>query len=91
LSSRLDRLEDNKELIFAACKKDIGKSSYETYIAELGWCLKDIIFMQKNTARFAKEEKPADIAFQNKLFGPRIRKDPLGAVLIIGYVSPQLG
>jgi beta-apo-4'-carotenal oxygenase len=83
-------MKDNEHLIIEACKKDLGKSSYETYLAELDWCLKDILFMQKNTARFAKEEKPADIPFQNKLFGPRIRKDPLGAVLIIGYVCSQL-
>jgi beta-apo-4'-carotenal oxygenase len=87
----LDSIEDNKELILAACKKDIGKSRYETFLAELNWCLKDILFMQKNTPRFAKEEKPTDISFQNKLFGPRIRKDPLGAVLIIGYAALQLG
>ncbi|KAF2743731.1 aldehyde dehydrogenase [Sporormia fimetaria CBS 119925] len=77
-------LHDNKQLIIEACKKDIGKSRYETYLTEFYWCVNDIVFMQKNLKRFAKDEKPEDINFQNKLFGPRIRKDPMGAVLIIG-------
>ncbi|KAF2276589.1 aldehyde dehydrogenase [Westerdykella ornata] len=77
-------MRDNRELIIEACKKDIGKSTYETYLSEYGWCVNDIVFMQKNLKRFAKDEKPEDMNFQNKLFGPRIRKDPLGTVLIIG-------
>ena len=47
--------------------------------------MNDCIFMSKNLARFAKDEAAPDIAFTNKFFGPRIRKDPLGTVLIIGY------
>jgi beta-apo-4'-carotenal oxygenase len=79
-------MQDNKDLIFEATKKDIGKSTYETYLAEFGWCVNDIVFMQKNLARFAKDEKGEDVALTNKLFAPKIRKDPMGAVLIIGYV-----
>lgn len=84
------RMQDNKALVMEACKKDIGKSAYETYLSEWGWVVNDIVFMQKNLARFAKDEKPEDMTFQNKVFGPRIRKDPLGAALIIGYVSLPL-
>lgn len=80
-------MRDNRELIIEACKKDIGKSTYETFLTEYDWCVNDIVFMQKNLKRFAKDEKPEDIDFQNRLFGPRIRKDPLGTVLIIGYVN----
>lgn len=81
-------LHDNKELIIEACKKDIGKSGFETYLTEFGWCVNDIVFMQKNLEKWMKDEKPEDISFSNKFFGPRIRKDPLGCVLIIGYVYP---
>ncbi|KAF2119445.1 Aldehyde/histidinol dehydrogenase [Lophiotrema nucula] len=77
-------LSDNKELIVEACKQDLGKSSFETYLTEVSWCMNDIVFMTKNLARFAKDESAPDIALTNKLFGPRIRKDPLGTVLIIG-------
>jgi beta-apo-4'-carotenal oxygenase len=47
--------------------------------------MNDIIFMSNNLARFAKDESPPDVALTNKLFSPKIRKDPLGTVLIIGY------
>ncbi|KAF2732843.1 aldehyde dehydrogenase [Polyplosphaeria fusca] len=77
-------LKDNTDLILEACKKDLGKSQFETYLTEVGWCMNDIVFMSNNLARFAKDEAPPDIALTNKLFGPRIRKDPLGSVLVIG-------
>ena len=72
-------------MIVEACKKDLGKPTFETYLTEVGWCMNDIVFMSKNLARFAKDEKAEDIAFTNKFFGPKIRKDPLGTVLVIGY------
>ncbi|KAF1950616.1 aldehyde dehydrogenase [Byssothecium circinans] len=77
-------LKDNADLISEACKLDLGKPSTETYMGELGWCMNDCVFMQKNLARFAADESAPDIALTNKFFGPKIRKDPLGAVLIIG-------
>ncbi|KAF2186211.1 aldehyde dehydrogenase [Zopfia rhizophila CBS 207.26] len=77
-------LKDNKDLIIEACKRDLGKSTFETYLTEVSWCMNDIVFMSKNLARFAKDEPAEDIALTNKFFGPRIRKDPLGTVLIIG-------
>jgi len=76
--------KDNASLVEEACKKDLGKSQFETYLTEISWVMNDCIFMANNLDRFAKDEKPADIAFTNKFMGPRIRKDPLGAVLIIG-------
>lgn len=77
-------LKDNADLVVEACRRDLGKPAFETYLTELSWCMNDIIFMSKNLARFARDEKPEDIALANKLFGPRIRKDPMGAALIIG-------
>lgn len=32
-----------------------------------------------------RDESAPDINFTNKLMSPKIRKDPLGAVLVIGY------
>lgn len=52
--------------------------------------MNDIVFLQKNLARFAKDEAAQDIALTLKLFGPKIRKDPMGAVLVIGYVPQRL-
>ncbi|KZM24096.1 aldehyde dehydrogenase [NAD(P)+] [Ascochyta rabiei] len=76
--------KDNAHLIEEACKRDLGKSQFETYLTEISWVMNDCVWMANNVERFAKDEKPADIAFTNKFVGPRIRKDPLGTALIIG-------
>lgn len=75
---------DNEKAIELACKKDLGKSSYETYLSEFGWVTNDIIFVCNNLEKWMKDEKPADIDLVNSFLSPRIRKDPLGAVLVIG-------
>ncbi|KAF2133735.1 aldehyde dehydrogenase [Dothidotthia symphoricarpi CBS 119687] len=76
--------KDNEALITEACKRDLGKSSFETYLVEISWCMNDCVWMANNLPRFAKDETPTDIPLTNKLMGPRIRKDPLGTALIIG-------
>lgn len=50
----------------------------------------DIVFVTKNLEKWAKDEKAKDIPLTNALMSPRIRKDPLGCVLVIGYVKPQI-
>lgn len=79
-------LKDNEAAIMEACKRDLGKSQFETYLTELGWCENDIIFMCKNLPKWAKDETAPDISLMNKPVAPKIKKDPVGTVLIIGYV-----
>jgi len=76
--------KDNEGLMVEACKRDLGKPTFETNLTECSWCMNDCVWMANNLTRFARDEKPADIPLANRLMGPRIRKDPLGAVLIIG-------
>jgi beta-apo-4'-carotenal oxygenase len=76
---------DNAELIKEACKLDLGKSSFETYLTEIAWCMNDCIWMADNLPRFVKDEKVSDIGWTDMPLRPRIRKDPLGTALIIGY------
>ncbi|CAN9146943.1 unnamed protein product [Alternaria alternata] len=76
--------KDNEELIKEACKRDLGKPSFETYLTEISWCMNDCIWMANNVPRFAKDEKATDIPWTNMPLSPRIKKDPLGTVLIIG-------
>lgn len=83
----IGRLKDNEEAILEACKRDIGKSAFETYLTEIDWCEQDILFVCDNLSRWAKEEKAPDIPLTQRLVSPRIRKDPLGTVLVIGYVG----
>lgn len=76
--------KDNEALVIEACKRDLGKAEFETYLTEFSWCMNDCVWMADNLTRFAQDEKPADIPLTNRLVGPRIRKEPLGAALIIG-------
>ncbi|KAK8190342.1 Aldehyde/histidinol dehydrogenase [Phyllosticta capitalensis] len=77
-------LKDNEQLILDACKKDLGKAHFETYLAELNWVLGDILFQLKGIPKWSKDESAPDIPLINKGVFPKIRKDPLGAVLVIG-------
>ena len=90
LKLTLDSLKDNADAVYEACKMDLGKPAFETYISELGWCMNDCIFMANNIEKWMKEESAPDIALMNKFFAPKIRKDPMGAVLIIGYCLPSM-
>ncbi len=47
--------------------------------------MNDIIFTCDNLESWAKDESAPDIPLLNKALNPRIRKDPLGVVLVIGY------
>ena len=77
-------INDHSDALLEACKLDLGKPSYETYLSEIDWCKNDIVFITKNLASWMKEEKAPDIALMNTLMKPRIRKEPLGTVLVIG-------
>jgi len=77
-------LDDNKDAIVEACKMDLGKPAFETALTELDWCKNDIIFVTKNLEKWTKDESAPDMALTNKLLSPRIKKEPLGTVLVIG-------
>lgn len=79
-------LKDHEADILEACQKDLGKGYMEAMLSEINWVQNDIIFMTSNLERWSKDEKPEDISLSNRLVSPRIRKDPLGTVLVIGYV-----
>ncbi|PGH08434.1 aldehyde dehydrogenase (NAD(P)+) [Blastomyces parvus] len=77
-------LKDREELVAEALRRDLGKPKYEAYVSEIGMVLNDIVFVQKNLAKWAKDEKAQDIDLPFTLMKPTIRKDPLGCVLVIG-------
>ena len=82
-------IKDNAKAIEAACKLDLGKGVFESNLSELDFCTKTIIYDISNLEKWAKDEKSPDVPFDMKLLRPKIRKDPLGTVLIIGSVAPQ--
>jgi beta-apo-4'-carotenal oxygenase len=79
-------LKDNEAAIIEACKLDLGKPSYETFMGEVMWCLNDIIFVCNHLEKWMADEKAPDIDLRNTVVNPKIRKEPLGTVLIIGWV-----
>ncbi|KAK3074870.1 Hexadecenal dehydrogenase [Teratosphaeriaceae sp. CCFEE 6253] len=84
-------LKDEEPALTEALQLDLGKSAYEAYVSEIGWCLNDILFVCKNLESWMRDESAPDIPLMNRLMRPRIRKDPLGAVLVIGaYNFPYM-
>lgn len=77
-------LKDHNDALVEACRRDLGKGTFESYMTEVDWCMNDIVFVTKNLAKWAKDEKAADIPFPLGALQPKIRKDPLGCVLVIG-------
>lgn len=80
------RIKDHEEEIVEACALDLNKPRFETEVAESGWLLNDIVFTSRNLHKWVKDEKAPDIDLTFKFMNPKIRKDPLGCVLVIGYV-----
>ncbi|TAQ90205.1 hypothetical protein B7494_g1460 [Chlorociboria aeruginascens] len=77
-------LVDNSDALVEACKSDLGRSSFEALVTEVEWCKNDIIFVTQNLKKWMKDEPAPDVSFPNTLMSPRIRKEPLGTVLVIG-------
>ncbi|KAI9837640.1 MAG: hypothetical protein M1837_002927, partial [Sclerophora amabilis] len=77
-------LKDNEDLLSEALKLDLGKSTLEIFLSEIGWCQNDIIYTCDKLEKWAKDESAPDVALMNVAMGPKIRKDPLGVVLVIG-------
>ena len=80
-------IKDNANAIEAACKLDLGKGVFETNLAEIDFCTNSIIYDINNLREWAKDEKAPGVPLDMMILRPKIRKDPLGAVLIIGSVA----
>ncbi|KAI9805661.1 MAG: hypothetical protein M1833_005153 [Piccolia ochrophora] len=77
-------LKDNEAKFVEAFSLDLRKSAFEVAVTEVGWCTNDIVFTCNNLEKWARDEKAPDIPLTNAPLGPKIRKDPLGVVLVIG-------
>ncbi|KAI9048502.1 hypothetical protein LZ554_007336 [Drepanopeziza brunnea f. sp. 'monogermtubi'] len=75
---------DYSDALVEACKQDLGKPVFETFLSEIDWCKNDIMFVTKNLEKWMKDESAPDMPLTNTLLNPRIRKEPLGTVLVIG-------
>jgi len=72
----------NEEKICNAIKKDLGKSTFESYMCEVGLTLSELSYMIKHTKRFAKDKTVITpiTHFASHSF---TRKMPYGTVLIM--------
>ncbi|EXJ89803.1 aldehyde dehydrogenase (NAD(P)+) [Capronia epimyces CBS 606.96] len=75
---------DHEKELLEAFKQDLGKGYFEVMTSEIEWVKNDIIFMTQHLEQWMKDEKPADIPWSHRIVSPRIRKDPLGLILVIG-------
>ena len=80
----INSIKDNEPALLEACRRDLGKQPFETFLTEIGWVENDIVFTCNNLEKWAKDEKAKDIPLTNSIVSPKIRSDPLGVVLIIG-------
>jgi beta-apo-4'-carotenal oxygenase len=67
-----------------ALRSDLRKPRFEAEVGESVWLENDIVFITRNLHKWVKDEKADDIDLTFKFMSPKIRKDPLGTVLVIG-------
>ncbi|KAL4798740.1 Aldehyde/histidinol dehydrogenase [Aspergillus venezuelensis] len=77
-------IKDHEAEIVEALRIDLGKPQFETEVGESVWLENDIVFISKHLHQWVKDEKAPDIDLTFKFMNPKIRKDPLGTVLVIG-------
>ena len=77
-----DALQDNEEKISEALKADLGKSSFESYMCEIGMVLSEINYMLKHLRSFSRERrvKTPLAQFPSKSF---VKPMPYGVTLIM--------
>lgn len=76
-------LQDFTPKIQAALKQDLNKSAHDATFSEIAFNDQDLTFIIKHLKSWAKDEK-AEYPITFAPLKPRIRKEPLGPVLIIG-------
>ncbi|GAW21519.1 hypothetical protein ANO14919_110410 [Xylariales sp. No.14919] len=67
-----------------ALKQDIGKPSTEALLGEISYLLSDLHLSLKKLKTWVKDDTDLDYPLTFAPLKPRIRKEPLGTVLIIG-------
>ncbi len=77
-------LQDYSEKIQAALKKDLNKPPIEAVVSEINFAQQDLEMIIKKLKTWAKDETDIEYALPFVPVRPRIRKEPLGNVLIIG-------
>lgn len=77
-------VESHEDELREAVKRDLNKGFFDAMVSEIDWIKNDIVFITSHLEKWVEDEKPANVSFSNSMVNPRIRKDPLGIVLVIG-------
>ncbi|KJZ69668.1 hypothetical protein HIM_10941 [Hirsutella minnesotensis 3608] len=75
---------DNARLIEEALHLDMRKSKYEANFTEIEWCKAECVTVANQLDKWAEDEAIIDLPLRYRPMNPRIRHEPLGAILIIG-------
>ncbi|EEY18149.1 aldehyde dehydrogenase 3I1 [Verticillium alfalfae VaMs.102] len=76
--------EDHIPALINALRQDLRKSKHEALLSEINWIKDDCLYLIKNLERFTKDEPVGDVPMTFIMMKPRVRKEPLGMVLVIG-------
>lgn len=79
-------IKDNEQLLADALHADFRKPYHEVYITEINWLETAVLGIMKNLRGWAKDQPIKGVPMTTSLFNkPKMRSEPLGVVLIIGY------
>ncbi len=74
---------ENESKFYLALEKDLGKSEYEAFSTEFGFCVSEIDHSLKHMEKWASAERVSSPLFTQPASSYRVPQ-PLGTVLIIG-------
>jgi beta-apo-4'-carotenal oxygenase len=79
-------MKDYQPKLLEALRRDMRKCAYEGMLSEVSYVQNDCLFASKHLEKWMKDEKlgTPDVPLHFSLMKARVRKEPLGAVLIIG-------
>jgi len=92
-------LQDFTPRVQAALKSDLGKPPIDAIMSEVGMCTTDLMGAIANLKTWVKDDKNLDYPLAMTALKPRIKKEPIGTVLVIGpynfpfllCISPLIG
>ncbi|ROW10050.1 hypothetical protein VPNG_06519 [Cytospora leucostoma] len=79
-------IKDNGDMLEEALRRDLRKPAFESRFTEIDWVATECMYHLEHIDKFAKDEPLGSpgVPFMFKPNKFRVRKEPLGAVLIIG-------
>ncbi|EQB56741.1 aldehyde dehydrogenase [Colletotrichum gloeosporioides Cg-14] len=77
-------LKDRTVQLREALKYDLNRSPHDAHVSDIDWSISDCMFAIQNLTTWIQDDRNIDVFLPFSLLRPRIRKEPLGTVLIIG-------